>query len=100
MISGSKQNIEHGYDQIYDMFDLSRILRIREISGLSFHHNSFNNNDKQRGGDLKQRATVSDGRFDSSSTGTFMPQVLFRWGEERVFHIRQGTIASFILDDH
>jgi len=26
---GSKQNIEHDYDRIYDMFDLSRILRIR-----------------------------------------------------------------------
>jgi len=33
--SGSKQNVEHDYDRIYDMFDLSRILRIRvlEIPG-------------------------------------------------------------------
>jgi len=27
--SGSKQNIEHDYERIYDMFGLSRILRIR-----------------------------------------------------------------------
>jgi len=29
--SGSKQNIEHDYESIYDMFDLSRILRIRVL---------------------------------------------------------------------
>jgi len=36
----------------------------------------------KRGDDLKQTARVSGGQFGSSSTGTFMPQVLFRWGEE------------------
>jgi len=29
--SGSKSNIEHDYDRIYDMFDLSRILTIRVL---------------------------------------------------------------------
>jgi len=34
VINGSKQNIEHDYDWIYDMIDLSRILRIR-VLGIS-----------------------------------------------------------------
>jgi len=29
--SGSKQKIKHGYDRIYDMFDLSIILRSRVL---------------------------------------------------------------------
>jgi len=40
----------------------------------------------KRGDDLKQ--TVRGGQFGSSSIGTFMHQVLFRWGEERVRHVR------------
>jgi len=41
------------------MFDLSRILKIRVlgIPGQSFLGSPINNNDKQRGGDLKQRVS-------------------------------------------
>ena len=83
--SGSKQNIEHDYDQIYDMFDLSRILRISVlgIPGWSFDdNNSLNNNDKQREEVMiwNTQNRVSGGWFGSSSTSTFMPQVLFYIG--------------------
>jgi len=46
------------------MFDLSRILlriSILGIPGSSFRDNPLNNNDKYRGGDLKQTTTVSSG---------------------------------------
>jgi len=43
--SGSKQNIEHEYERIYDMFDLSKILRIMVlgIPGWSFDPLNKNN---------------------------------------------------------
>ena len=59
--SGSKQKIKHGYDRIYDMFDLSIILRSRvlEIHEWSFHNISLNNNDKQAAADLVLPQPVS-----------------------------------------
>jgi len=37
--------------------------------------------------DMKQTTRVSGDRFHSSSTGTFMPLVLFIWGEEKVCRV-------------
>jgi len=47
----------------------------------------------KRGDDLKQTTRVSDGGFGSSSTDTFMPQVLFRWGRESCGVRCIGTIT-------
>jgi len=70
------------------MFDLSSILRIRvlEIPERSFDNSPLNNRDKQREETMTWNTKNRDSGdwFGSSSTGTIMPQVLFRWGEERV----------------
>ena len=36
---------------------------------------------------MKTQERVSGGQFGSSSTGTFKPLVLFRWGEESVCRV-------------
>jgi len=71
------------------MFDLSKILRIKVlgIPDQSFHGSPLNSNNKQR--EISETNNkVSGDWFCSSSIGSFMPLVLFIWGEENVLLVR------------
>jgi len=66
-------------------------IRVLGIPGWSFDDSSLNNNNlNQRGESViwNTQRRVSGGWFGSSSTGTFMLQVLFKWGEERVYRVQ------------
>jgi len=72
------------------MFDLLTILRIRVlwIPGDEALVAALSTTTIRRACDLKQTSTPLADWFGSFPTATFMPQVLFRWGEKRVCRVR------------
>ena len=87
--SGSKPNIELIIGSTTCLIPRILWTRVLGIPDKSFHDSSLNNNYKPIGGDnLKHTTRDSGSWFGSFSTSTFIPQVFFRWGEERVCRVQ------------